>query len=152
MAAVGLTILYAPARRRAPALLTALVATLLVATAITWDALRPAEQQTHIGRLVSGLLGGSGNLVSTVAAKLAVNWRVSRSFWGLLIVIEGALSWWIATRASARKTPETRRAATLFTVAALAAWIFNDSGAVAAALLLAPCPGVVLLLPATNDE
>ena len=122
-----------------------------------------AGTQTYRGRIyddITQTIGNTplirlrrvvGDAKATVAAKLAVNWRVSRSFWGLLIVIEGALSWWIAMRASARKTPEARRAVTLFTVAALAAWIFNDSGAVAAALLLAPCPGV-LLLPATDGE
>ena len=37
------------------------------------------------------------------------------------------------------------RGGVLFMIAGLAAWFFNDSGAVAAALLLAPCPGVLLL-------
>jgi len=77
-----------------------------------------------------------------------VNWRVSRSFWGLLILLEGAVAWWIAARSPAEKSADRRRAASLFTITALAAWCFSDAGAIAAALLLAPCPGVLLLVGA----
>ena len=116
----------------------------LLAAGIAWDALRHPEQQTHVGRLLASLMEGSGDLGSAIAAKLGVNWRVTRSFWGLLILVEGAVAWWIATRSAPERSPARRRAASLFTVAAAAAWLFNDSGAVAAALLLAPCAGVLL--------
>jgi hypothetical protein len=132
--------------RRLRALVGALAAAAaLLAAGIAWDALRHPAQQTHVGRLLASLLGGSGDLGATIAGKLLVNWRVSRSFWGLLILIEGAVAWWIAARPAAVKSPERRRATALFAIAAAAAWLFNDSGAVAAALLLAPCPGALLL-------
>lgn len=120
-----------------------ILAAFLLAMAITWDALRPPVAQTHLARLLDDLRGGLDGLAAAIGAKLALNWRVSLSFWGLLLLVETAALWLLGSRSSG----EDRRilgVATLFTVAGLVSLVFNDSGALASVFLLSFSGAAVL--------
>jgi hypothetical protein len=152
-ACAAVAYLYAPLRWRTRALAAAAgLACFLLAAAITWDALRPPERQTHLARLLDSLHGGVSGLWPTIAAKLSVNWRVLQSLWGVLLLAElagaGTLCWRLSRPGSptADAAPALRAAVWAFTVASLAALAFNDSGALAAALLMAACCPALLLL------
>src|SRR5262249_38632393 len=140
-----------PRRRAGLAVAAAAAALLLIAGGLAWGTMRPASDQTHLARLVEGLHGDAAGLGPTGLAELSVDARVPPRPWGLLMLLEAAGMWAIAAmlRRGAGTASGTashlRAAAQAFTVAALAAWLFNDSGAPAAALLLASGPPTLLL-------
>lgn len=146
VAAAALVFVHAPPRWRGRlALLALLAAGAALGLLVFWDALRPPEAQTHLGRLLDGSGDVAARLGSAIRAKLALNWRVAQSLWGLLILAATAASWAALKRAA---TPPVRSAAGAFAATALAALLLNDSGATAAALLLASLPGTLLLITA----
>ena len=141
--ALGVALLLLSGRRitvRAVTLLGAVTASFL-ALAIGIEALRPAEDRTHIGRFFLGAADGGG-FFATVSRKWSVNISLltsSRWAWLLaiiglfaLVVLVGLGGW---RRFISGRRHEVAAVVSLLTVTALG-WATNDSGTVAAALTL----------------
>jgi hypothetical protein len=112
---------------------------LLIGGAVLVLLLLPSGQQTHIGRAAQQLLNGQFTDVWQIAKrKVELNLHLLRvSAWGKLFMILAAvtlLSLWrpLKTPLLQFQTDNAKRLG----VAALAAFLFNDSGVVAAALIL----------------
>ncbi len=131
-------------------------AVLAVAGVVALDALRPAESQTHIARALSG------GAVSIALRKAAMNgYLLTHSAWSLclLCAVAGAALLWREPRSllKQRVTADLRLRGCAWGTAggALALFLFNDSGVVAAAEMLAlawagglcltiePCTGIL---------
>jgi hypothetical protein len=119
-------------RALALALLALAVAALLGLAA--WDASRPPELQTHLGRLALRTLAhGPRPFLTLAAGKLQTELRVTISLWGVLLV---AGVWLVReARRHTRHADAIRAVARLLPVAAVA-FLCNDSGVIAAALML----------------
>jgi hypothetical protein len=106
----------------------------LLAGLAVWDAARPVELQTHLGRMASRVChDGLGPLAAMAAGKVATNLRISLGFWGVLL----AAGVWLAMEAR-RWSPDARGtgALGLLLPSAALAFVTNDSGVIAAALML----------------
>jgi hypothetical protein len=99
-----------------------------------WDASRPQEVQTHLGRLAARVAAeGPGPFLNLAGGKLLTNLRLSLTLWGLLL----AAGLWLILEAR-RRAPmnaATQAVSRLLPVAAVA-FLANDSGVIAAALML----------------
>jgi hypothetical protein len=101
---------------------------------VLWDAARPIDLQTHLGRMASRVWqDGLGPLAAMAAGKVATNLRISLGFWGVLL----AAGDWLAMEAR-RRTPDARGTGAhgLLLPSAALAFVTNDSGVIAAALML----------------
>jgi hypothetical protein len=128
-------------RRRTAGLLLASAGSVMVLFLL--NTFLPAPQQTHIGRVAHQLLSGRFFEVGQIALrKLELNFHLLYvSAWGKLFVlfIVVCLLWWLRTSSEAETDAGTRylrRNFKLLGVAALAVFLLNDSGVVAAALVL----------------
>jgi hypothetical protein len=99
-----------------------------------WDASRPAGVQTHLGRLLLHVASeGPRPLFLIARGKLLTNLRLTLGLWGALLA---AGVWLILeARRQAPKLEATRAVQRLLPVAAVA-FLCNDSGVIAAALML----------------
>jgi hypothetical protein len=99
-----------------------------------WDAARLPDSQTHLGRLVVRMVAeGPRPLLLIARGKLLTNLRLTLGLWGALL----AAGVWLILEAR-RQAPEakaTRAVSRLLPVAAVA-FLCNDSGVIAAALML----------------
>jgi hypothetical protein len=137
LTALGAAVVAAgPSLQRRRLLLVGAVvgAAALVAGLAVWDALRPAAQQTHLGQMaVRVAQEGPGPLITMGAGKVATNLRISLGLWGVLL----AAGVWLVVEARRRapESPATAAVSRLLPVAAIA-FLVNDSGVIAAALML----------------
>lgn len=133
-----------------------LVAVAMLATAVGLDALRPADQRTHVARFFLGATEWS--LVrSTVGVKVSANLRILRqSLWAWLVPITVLLSlvalvvgrlWGRTLRPG---SPE-RQGLIATLVFALVGWLVNDSGIVVVALASIFIGPFVLLLARDHE-
>lgn len=129
------------------------VAALAILSVALLDRARPPQSRTHTGAAVAaGQTRGAGALAEIIVRKVAMNA-------GLLLTpgAFGALAglapiWWLLsrgrlgaqTRAALSARPGLARALPASGWGALAAFVFNDSGIVAALLLLAPPTAAVI--------
>jgi hypothetical protein len=121
-------------RHRSLALAAFAVAVLAFIGLAAWDASRPPALQTHLGRLaVRTMANGPGPFLILATGKLQTERRVTLSLWGVLL----AAGVWLILEARHRapKAAATRAVARLLPVAAVA-FLCNDSGVTAAALML----------------
>jgi hypothetical protein len=120
-------------RRAMMAAALGLAAAALVGLA-AWDASRPAGTQTHLGRLLLHVAAQGPRPFFLIArGKLLTNLRLTLGLWGALL----AAGIWLILEAHrhAPKAEATRAVQRLLPVAA-AAFLCNDSGVIAAALML----------------
>jgi hypothetical protein len=121
-------------RRRAFAAVAFGVAAAALLGLAAWDASRPSGSQTHLGRLVVHVLAEGPRPFFLIArGKLLTNLRLTLGLWGALL----AAGVWLITEAR-RQAPEaeaTRAVSRLLPVAAVA-YLCDDSGVIAAALML----------------
>lgn len=119
----------------------AAVLLLVLAGMLAWNASIPSGQQTHIGRVAEQLLNGEFAAVGQVIIrKVELNLHLLLvSAWGKLFALFAAVTLLVLWRPqrlpAAAGTFVTENAKRLW-AAALAAFLFNDSGVVAAALIL----------------
>jgi hypothetical protein len=132
-------------QRRALAFGIVGVAVAAIFALAAWDAAQPADTQTHLGRLVTRVIAeGPRPFFALAGGKLLTELRVTLSLWGILL----AAGAWLILQAR-RHAPEaaaTRVVSRLLPAAAVA-YLCNDSGVIAAALMLSY--GV---LAAADDE
>ncbi|MCX7569746.1 hypothetical protein OS242_07195 [Tumebacillus sp. DT12] len=114
---------------------------LVLAGMLVWNGAVPSGQQTHIGRVAEQLVHGEFTAVGQVILrKVELNLHLLRvSAWGKLFLLFAALTLLVLWRpqrlpgeSGTFVTENTKR----LWAAALAAFLFNDSGVVAAALIL----------------
>jgi len=113
----------------------------------------PSTQQTHIGRALSQLLDGQfADVLQIALRKMQLNLLLLRvSAWGKLLVLALVLLLLFGMRTETNATNRfLTRNGKMLLVAALAALLFNDSGVVAAALIL--LYGVVPLIGAAEPS
>jgi hypothetical protein len=122
-------------RRRPGVTVAALCASVLLLVVVAaWDASRPLGEQTHLGRLALRVMhAGPGPFLSMAAGKVGTNLRISLGLWGV-IAAGGAYLVGVAGRRAPR-TVSTEAARPLLP-AAIIAFLCNDSGVIAAALML----------------
>ncbi|MGC4045513.1 MAG: hypothetical protein QM758_17110 [Armatimonas sp.] len=99
----------------------------------------PADQRSHIGRAA----GGGGALWGEIILrKIRMNLRLSTVPWTLmgLVGVGGATIWLAKSPVGAhiKRSPELSQRVAQALLAAIATAVFNDSGVIAALLLLAP--------------
>lgn len=140
----GLTLAVLAGRRISTRLvvLAVLVTMLLLGVAAGVDLLRPADERTHLGRLITEVADGGGSVfVDTVARKLTVNLRVlQRSIWTWSVPIATGFMLYVLvwTGGWLRLLPSRSplRAGVVGTlVAGVLGWAVNDSGIVVTALV-----------------
>jgi hypothetical protein len=125
----------------------------LVAAA-TVDSLRPADQRTHLGRLVEQVRGeGSSAFTSVVRRKLEMNISsLSTANWRFLVPIVLAfvtyLVFWPPRRLNAllQRIPELRSALIGFATLLVLGYALNDSGIVVPAIMLGVLNAVLVSL------
>jgi hypothetical protein len=155
-------------RLKARHLLLALAALVVLGVLLAlWDASRPPEARSHLGRLVASAgKEGLAPLAAVAKTKAATALRVAGSVWGLLLVVEAWIGWVLLRRASRGRgrlaridaapdagggaggdrsprpadTPALSVGLRQLLPAAAALLLFNDSGVVAASLCLALLP------------
>ncbi|MBL0386441.1 hypothetical protein JJB07_07255 [Tumebacillus sp. ITR2] len=114
-----------------------LASTAVIFGMLTLNVMLPNTEQTHIGRAAQGLMDGKfSDLYQIAMRKVQLNFLLLRvSAWGKLFLL---LLAFLVLRIYRRKnaTPVLRRNGRMVLTAALAAFLFNDSGVVAAALAL----------------
>lgn len=145
---LGLLLLLLAGRRATWRSLLGLGATtlLILGGAVGVEALRPADQRTHIGQFF--LSGDRSGFWATIDRKWDVNIRLlTASHWTWIIVVVVAFlalgrGWLHLTRP---RSPERAGLAGLGAVAALG-WITNDSGPLVAALVLVVLGAYVICL------
>jgi hypothetical protein len=122
-------------RRRPGVSAAALGASVLLLLAVAaWDASRPLGEQTHLGRLALRVMhAGPGPFLSMAAGKVWTNLRISLGLWGV-ITAAGAYLVSVACRRAPRAAGT--KAARPLLPAAIIAFLCNDSGVIAAALML----------------
>jgi hypothetical protein len=99
-----------------------------------WDASRPPGSQTHLGRLAVHVLAeGPGPFFLIARGKLLTNLRLTLGLWGALLAAGVWLIWEAHRRAP---EAEATRAVTRLLPVAGVAYLCNDSGVIAAALML----------------
>ena len=129
-------------RVRTVALLTGLIVAAGLAVGVL-DALRPADQQTHIGRLFTKLVDGhAGDFVLTIHRKLVENldsFSNTKLLW--VVAVVALLLWvlWRAPQSRARvlfqRVPVIRQTLLTFAVVAFLGYALNDSGVAIPALM-----------------
>lgn len=120
--------------------LIVVITVLAVGSLFALDAVRGAGSQSHMGRVVGAAANGGGSeLLMVFQRKLALNFMlVSTSLWsrllGLSILASGLIYWWSRKMMGNSFLDREESAAVMgCTVGIAAAFIFNDSGVVAAA-------------------
>jgi hypothetical protein len=156
--AFGVTAWILLDRRRIPRVRTvaalAAATVLVVALLAAIDLSRPADKQTHLGRLVQQVSDeGPGIFVNVLRGKLDQNLStVTRSVWGfMLLIVFGFLGYlWLKHRARVRalvqRIPELRSSAIGFIVLAVLGYALNDSGIVVPGIMLGVLAPVVIAL------
>lgn len=147
---LGLLLLLLAGRRATWRSLVALGGTtlLILGGAVAIEAIRPADQRTHIGQFFLG--SDQSGFRATIDRKWEVNIRLlTESNWTWIIVVILIFlvlgrSWLHLTRAG---SPERAGLAGLATVALLG-WVTNDSGPIVAALVLVVLGAYVICLAA----
>jgi hypothetical protein len=134
LGAVG--VLLWPWLRGRPVLMAAMVCAvvMLLVGMAAWDASRPLADQTHLGRLALRVAHeGPGPLLSMAGGKLWTNLRISVGLWGVMVAAGIRL-----VLLAQRRAPQsaTTRAVALLLPTAILAFLVNDSGVIAAALML----------------
>ena len=132
--------------RRVRVRTVALLSGLIVAAGLSvgvLDALRPADQQTHIGRLFTKLVDGhAGDFVLTIHRKLVENldsFSNTKLLW--VVAVVALLLWvlWRAPQSRARvlfqRVPVIRQTLLTFAVVAFLGYALNDSGIAIPALM-----------------
>lgn len=147
-------LLEARGRLRGPWLAAPLAAAVAAAVGVAlWDRAMPDEARSHIGRAVAdGERGGAAVLVRIALRKLAMNLRIAVTPGGLAAFAGGIpLLWFLArhpaaerVRAAVAADPDLRARLRVGAATAVAIAAFNDSGLVAAILLVAPLLGAVV--------
>jgi hypothetical protein len=146
--------------RRLSVCLLLLLGLALLAAAIL-DSYRAPADQTHLGRLAAEIREhGPAPLIQIARGKLTTNARIAGGYWGLLLACEVLACLWLLLRVQQRerpparttagapqaeqspapRTPPSQRQVALFLITAAAALAVNDSGVIAAALLLSLVP------------
>jgi hypothetical protein len=116
------------------------------------EALRPADQRTHIGRFFLGAGHGNGQMVvATLQEKWRMNVAGSFNAWAWVIPAMAAFAFYVLVVAKGWRPllPEgsPRRAGIVAAIAlAVFGWLSNDSGIVVAALVLVYTGPFLLLL------
>lgn len=120
--------------------LLAVLSLLLVIALLGMDTLRGTSSQSHVGRAAEMATDGGGSaLLLIIQRKLALNFMLlSTSLWsrllGLSLVGSAVLLWWGRRKFGPRLlTREQNAAAIGCVVGVLGAFMFNDSGVLAAA-------------------
>lgn len=121
-----------------------------------WDARRPPEAQSHVGRLIAAARHDRGApLARALAGKAQTAARVTFSLWGLLLLGELVVGLWLLRRATlpdpSDPSPLPERGLRLLLPAAAGMLLFNDSGVIGAALALALLPAGAAALPAPEE-
>lgn len=112
----------------------------LIGALFAVDAMRNGASQTHVGRVACLAAGGdTSGIVQVFERKIALNFMlVSTSLWSRLLLLSlvgsAVLFWWGKGRFGAVLLDKEQSAAALgCSVGVIGAFIFNDSGVVAAA-------------------
>lgn len=141
LAAAGATlaILASGSMNRRGWLIASIVPIAILALLVVLDRVRGAGEETHFARALGAI--GSGHAADfglTIVRKVGMNLKLlGSSPWSkLLFVCAGALIYLKAVGWSSSRNQGLRRTTKVITVSALAAFVFNDSGVVAAATCL----------------
>jgi hypothetical protein len=131
----------------------------VLALQATYDMLRPADVRTHIGEAVAtGKAHGIAPLLEIASRKIAMNAALTATPYTAAGLAGLVPLWWLLAhgttgaraRAAIAARPELARLLAAAYAGALVALVFNDSGIVAALLLLA-CPTAAVLLAMLED-
>ncbi|MBM3675650.1 MAG: hypothetical protein FJW88_12060 [Actinobacteria bacterium] len=149
-----------PLRHVRNAALFAGAAALAIAGAAALDLQRPAEQRTHLGRLVEQVRGeGAGELGVVIGRKLEMNLAsLSSSVWRLLVPVAlGFVAYLAFGRAHAlarllRRIPELRAALLGFAILIVLGYALNDTGILVPAIMLGMCVPVLAVLTTWGDS